>query len=244
MPPTHAESLREATRLAQGGNPSKALELLQAIDPGHDAALHHYTLGALHLQLGRPGEALAHLLRAKALGAPAEQVTPTLIQARGLAEAKAGSASLERASTQLERLGDGPIILPLESLFATLALVAALRLWKKPARGPARRRRLLVGSLLAAFALGLAAVHGAALLSPPARALAQLEIRSGPGEDFPLLAEAIAGTELRVTSASPMAGWIRVRVSPELEGWAESVRVLPLTGAMNPDPTVLREQRP
>ncbi len=244
MPPTHAESLREASRLAQGGNPSKALEMLLSSDPGAGAALHHYTVGAIYLQNGQPGEALAHLLRAKALGASLEQISPALSMARTQAEERTGGGGLERASTPLERLGDGPMLFPLESLVATLSLLVALRLWRRPGRGPLRRRSLLACLLLLGAALALAVVHGMSLSSPPARAVAQLEVRSGPGEDFPLLGEAQPGAELRITTAQTSSGWVRVRVSPQLEGWTVSAHVLPLTGAANPGPTEAREQNP
>lgn len=244
MPPTHAESLSEAARLAQSGNPAKALELLLPLSSGKDAALHHYTLGALYLQNAEPGHALAHLLCAKALGAPSEQIAGALVQARSLAEARAGSTSLERASSPWERVGDSLLILPAESLFATLALVASLRLWRDRERSAARRRRLALCVGLAAAALFLATLHGLSLLSPRARALGSLEVRSGPGEDFPLVGEASSGAELRIAESAPRLGWVRVRVSPQLEGWADASRVLPLTGALNPGPTEAEEQRP
>lgn len=241
MPANPAESIRQAVELARAGNPAKGLEILLS-EQGEGStsgspysALHHYTLGNLYLELGRPGEALAHLDHARRLAGRTGAVPgleESLTSARSQVEARAGSALLDRASTGLEKIVQSPLFVPAEALMAILALSTAIRLWRNPRR-PGGSRSQIWGALIAwSLALVLGASHGCGLRRAAGRVAQAASVRSGPSEDFAVLGLAPAGAEIRLIEerVGQRGSWSRIQVSPELSGWVESARLLLFEG--------------
>lgn len=239
MAVSQAEALREAVVMARSGNPAKALELLEpreVPDSAPDAALHHFTLGSLYLETGKPGKALAHLEKSRALANSSPEMESNLTLARTRAEASTGKGSLERATFAWEAWAQSPLFFPSQAGVTVLALGFALRLWQ---RRSVRGGRRTLGALALAtwgMALSFAGLQIWSAARPPARALMETPIRSGPGEDFLVLAHAAPGAELRtLPSAGKLKarGWTYVRLSPELSGWAEERNLLLIPRSSN-----------
>lgn len=237
MPANPAESIRQAVELARAGNPAKGLEILESSqaearpDASPYGALHHYTLGNLHLELGQPGQALAHLDLARRLaGGPGAipGLAGSLGAARDQCERAAGSVVLDRSSSWIERAVEHPLFVPAEALMAVFALSVALRAWRGPraaaGHGVLAGRALLVWGL----ALGLGVCHWIGLRSAPGRVLMASSLRSGPSEDFVVLGLAPAGATVRLVEHR--GTWSNVRLAPGLSGWVESDRLLLFEG--------------
>jgi hypothetical protein len=225
--------------MARSGNPAKALELLEprkVSDTAPDAALHHFTVGSLYLETGNPGRALAHLEKSRALANSNPEVESNLTLARMRAEASAGKGSLEKATLAWEGWAQSAVFFPCQAGVTLLALGFALQLWQ---RRRARGGRRTLGALAVVtwgVALSFAGLQVWTSARPPARALMETPIRSGPGEDFIILAHAAPGAELRTLPSAgeiKAQGWTHVRLNPDVSGWAETRNLLLITRSSN-----------
>jgi hypothetical protein len=227
MADSREDLLRQAILAAKEGNPSKALELLLAHplpDTSPDAALYHFTAGAVLLERGQTGRALAHLEKSRALGGSSPQLQAALTRAQ--------AASTGEAAYPWERWADSPWFVPAEMVVLLVALVTSVALWR-------RRARLFWGLSCWAAACGVVALHAWSNTHAPARAVEACAVRSGPAEDFIRTHELQPGAEVRLLgephARSP--GWRRVRVTRKQSGWIEERCLLPLrSGSHTPKP--------
>jgi len=220
MAATHADTIRQAVRLAREGHPSQGLALLlESPVPAEsrDASLYHYTLGWLLAQQDRPGEAFSHLDFAHRHHPGDALIQQAWERTRTELERKQGVGSLDRASTPVEQWVDSPYSTPTQALFAVLALVACA--------GAARKKQIGRWTLLLwLLAFGASALQFVGSRNPQGRALSTQTLRSGPSEDFLNLGSVEAGSELRIIESKD--GWSRVRISPESSGWVPHESVL------------------
>ena len=229
-----SEMIRQAVLQARNGHPQEALSLLLGNPPpagSADAPHYHLTVGSLLLEQGRPGEAFAHLdvvIHREGKGKPAVDLWQA---ARQQTELKLGRGSLDRASTSLESWVDNPFYMPLEALLAVLATAAAIRCYRKSLSPASRRVGLRWAALIwvVATAVGTAQLLGSRY--PRSRAASAFVLRSGPADDFFELGQIEAGVELRLLEKQE--GWVRVRVTPEVSGWAPASNVLLLSPPSN-----------
>ena len=221
MADSRDENLRQAILEAKGGKSSKALELLLAAPPSdgaQDAALYHYSAGALFLETGQAGRALAHLEKSRSLGGSNPRLAVALERAR-----QAAGGALDQASYPWERFADSSAFLALEIALLATALGASLALWRK-------RARILPAALCWLAAGFLVCLQAWSSRREPARVLEACSLRSGPGEDFIRVLEVPPGTALRLIGAPHprSSGWRAVRISRGKTGWLEERCLLPL----------------
>lgn len=214
----------EGDRAYEDGDFAAAAAAYQAaLDAGLDHAVLHYNLGNAHFKQGELGEAIVEYHRALRRDPRDRAARTNLERAESLVQDEA-LAPL-RLPVFLRPLGWLYFRLSLDE-WAGLALIAwfafcllgAARSWWAPI---ARRGRALLwtsGSVLA-LAVIMSAIHVQhELLRDTAVVTAgEVEVRSGPGEDYKLSFKVHEGLKLYVDERR--GDWSRIHLGGELVGW-------------------------
>ncbi|MBI3298327.1 MAG: tetratricopeptide repeat protein [Elusimicrobia bacterium] len=211
-----ANKLYEASRFAEAAS---AYERLLAQSP-HSAVL-HYNLGNARFRQGAPGsfgKAIASYLRAFRLDPRDADVRTNL------------DFSLRRAGDELVPAGMPPALFAVYNVLSASELAAFFwaAFWAACLLGSAvllaPRLKALKGLALGAAALGLAAggwwgLRASSGFKAPAVVILQdAEVRSGPGENFPVSFKVPEGR--RVERLDAKGGWQEIGVPREgLKGW-------------------------
>ncbi len=92
--------------------------------------------------------------------------------------------------------------------------------------------------------------------TPVGRAQGAVEMRVGPGEDYPLIVQVRAGESVQIIAISPDSVWFKVQTANGLQGWALAARLeaagnlgalptaLPPTPTFTPTPTITKTPTP
>jgi hypothetical protein len=190
-----------AQSLVKTGKTEEAYQLL--LKHPETNAVGYYNLGTLALQAGHMGAAIADLEKANCLKRHDPDVLHNLEIARtSLGRTLGGEGLLDPASTWTEKIADHVSLEELRGVLGLLALAVAL-LWIRVYLRSRTFRQVLVdpGSMLGFLTFALVAalyfVEREASARPPVVLLAHVSVRSGPGGDFPGVAELDAGVKLR-----------------------------------------------
>jgi len=228
---TSGAHMAEANRLYEEGQFAEAAARYQAlVDAGVQDGRLTYNLGNAYFKAGDLGRAILNYRRAQRLLPRDGDVAANLKLAR------------EKTLDRIETKDEGAIIKSLRRLIAWVSLdetaVAALSLWVVlcglgigAMLWRARRRLLLyLSGAVAVLLLASALTLGIKLLDErnPAAVVvaAEVEVYSGPGDDYLAEFTLHAGVEVRLIERR--GDWVRIALPGDLQGWApgEAVREL------------------
>lgn len=222
--------MAEANQLYEDGQFAAAIDRYQAlVDAGVQEGRLYYNLGDAYFKLGDLGRAVLNFRRAQRLLPRDGDVVANLKLARAQTldrievENEGALVDLVRRVIGWTTLNEAAA-LALAVWVLLCGLVISAVLWQ-------RRRRLLVylaGAVAVLLLFGLLSI-GIRLLDergqPPAVIVAEeVALRSGPGEDYLAEFTLHAGAEVRVVERR--AGWARVALPGDLQGWAPGEAVV------------------
>ena len=221
------------------GKYEDALKELQA--QVRDSASYYYNLGTLYYRMGNFGSSLAYLEKANRMKPHDTDIQYNLSVARSALGQVIGSEKLDPASTWPEKLADRVTLDEVRVTLGFLGLIVIL-LWiraylatrniKQAILNPAG----LLGMLGFAITVSMYAMERWSEASPPAVCLKKEIIRSGPGDQYMQLAQAEAGSKVRLleltsSDVSPNSAvelWRQIRFSHDGIGWVRSASLLAL----------------
>jgi hypothetical protein len=180
-----------------------------------------FNIGNLYYRIGKYGEAVAYLERARALAPGSHEIRTALDLSTRSLLSQMGTRDLDPAAAWYERMDQH---FPLPALGAVFAVVCCISLWNS-------RGRRTQPSFWAAITFGLLATSAAALgylssLSHSAVAIEASMIRSGPGETYLELSRLDAGLKVRDVDDSASADWASVRYDGGKTGWVKKSTLL------------------
>ena len=222
------ELLGLAEAAYERGDFARASELYQqALEEGADHPLVHYNLGNAWFKQGELGEAIASYVRAQRQAPRDARIDTNLRRARAqIRDRELGGGDLPAVLRPVPWLygrfsmNEWFGIALAAYAFGLLALVGGHWIGALRRPGPWRARRW--AGVLAVIAL-LAALMGTfryrnEVATVGAVAVAQeIEVRSGPGRDYPLAFRIHEG--LRVDVAEIRPDWVRIDLGGDLTGW-------------------------
>ena len=221
-----ANELYEVSAFAEAASRYQAL-----VDAGVDDGRVYYNLGGAYYKLGDLGRAILNFRRAQRLLPRDEDVVANLKLARAQTvdririEDEGAIVNLMRRIVGWSTVNE----LSLAAVYlwiglAGLGIVAIV--WRE-------KRRLLgfIGTGIAVCIVILLFSVGIRLLDerrqPPGVVVAEeVAVRSGPGEDYLTEFDLHSGTEVRVVDLR--AGWTRIILPGDLQGWAPSDAIIQL----------------
>jgi tetratricopeptide (TPR) repeat protein len=214
--------MAEANRLYEDGRFGEAVSRYQGlVDSGVEDGRLYYNLGNAYFKTGDLGRAILNYRRAQVLLPRDGDVAANLELAR------------DKTTDNIAREDEGAIIGLLRRLVDWISLdeaaLVALVLWVLlcglvggAILWAARRRALLyLAAVVAALLLWSAFSIGARLLDERAPAVvvaAEVEVHSGPGEDYLTEFTLHAGAEVRLVERR--GDWVRIALPGDLQGWA------------------------
>jgi len=203
---------------------------------GIESGVVYYNLGNAHFKLGDLGRAILNYSRAQRLLPRDEDVATNLELARAQTldrlEANDGDAMASLVNRALMGWTSPNETAAIAlGLWAALCLVGVIALVRPRARRTMGYVALIVGLLLLIALLSLGGRMVQDQRRPPGLIVAQqVEVRSGPGDDYLVEFSLHSGTEIAVLDQR--AGWWRIALPGGLEGWlpaeaAERVSLAP-----------------
>jgi tetratricopeptide (TPR) repeat protein len=214
----------EANWLYEKGRYAEAAERYQAlVDAGLAHAHLFYNLGNAYFRSGDLGRAVLNYQRAQRLSPRDLDIRANLTQAQAQTQDNITAEDTGAAAGLLRRLFEyvTPHELALRALIGWFALCSLLT----AAILVALRRQLLLyaSGIVAILALGSVLSAGIRLVDenkrPPAVVVVdRITLRSGPGESYLAEFTLHAGAPVRVLEQR--AGWARILLPGELQGWA------------------------
>lgn len=221
--------MAEANRLYKAGQFSEAVARYQAlVDAGVQDGRLYYNLGDAYFKAGDLGRAILNFRRAQRLLPRDGDVAANLKLARAQTIDRIEVEDEGALVTLVRRLVDWTTLD--EAAGAVLGLWIALCAFIIGAILRQEKRRVLLyvaGGIGVLLLLGVLSI-GVQLLDergqPPAVVVAaEVEVRSGPGEDYLIEFTLHAGAEVRVVEHR--GDWVRIALPGDLQGWAPDKEV-------------------
>jgi len=230
---TSGAQMLEANRLYEAGQFAEAAALYQTlVDAGVEDGTLYYNLGNAYFKAGDLGHAVLNYCRAQALLPRDPDVVANLRLARAQTldrletEDGGGLAGFVRRALVEWTTLDEAAAAALGLWVLECALLVAAILWPRGRRG----MRYAIVVVAAFLALGILSVSVRVIRehrSPSAVVVAQeVDVHSGPGEDYVTEFSLHAGTEVHVIEQH--GDWSRIALRGDLQGWvpAESIEEL------------------
>jgi len=234
---TSSAAMAEANRLYEAGQFAGAAVGYQAlVDAGaHDGRL-YYNLGDAYFKRGDLGRAILNFCRAQRLLPRDGDVAANLRLARAktldrIETEDTGIVGFIRRAVGWSAL-DEAAIATLALWVALCGLVSAAIVW------PARRRLWLYLTVVVAVLLFLGVLtvgvkwmdeHGPSSGRPAVVVAEEVAVHSGPGDDYLAEFTLHAGAEVRVVERR--AGWVRIALPGDLQGWTPGEAVIEILPA-------------
>lgn len=190
---------------------------------------YHYNLGSVYYRLGRQARARAHFERSLSLQGRDPDTRHNLELVLDALASQIGRDRLDPASTWIERRVDYLSLEEVRGVVGLSALLFVMFLFpfyfkRRTLRSLFLSPASLIGACLCICSVLVFVAKKNALASPPAFAVEQALIRSGPGNHFVELSKLDAGMKIRLTgeaSTDSATGleWLQIRFSPGKVGW-------------------------